>query len=304
MKTSSLEKILLDFFVKKVKTDRKFTHGSELTKEKIKKAEEFFLKFLRNENIYKSFSVRNGIVEKLIFAFEENHPLKGKIIACPSFFISSNNPKEIMQEFVEIRKFLKNKKASIFYSVSLNNKKALQAYLNAGFKIDATMLRAKVTDSLKAVHSKSIELAEDFEIRVPQKKDFNALLNVEINAHKSDPTSVVQDTGKKFKDGFKSLFTDLTKRKLLFAVFNEKGNPIAHIGVAARAKEIAHIMFIAISPEYQGQGLSYILYERGLKKMKEVGAKEYTGFTSTKKVLRLSRKLKRKPKEYTLVCNP
>ena len=56
----------------------------------------------------------------------------------------------------------------------------------------------------------------------------------------------------------------------------------------------AVIMSVVVDPEYQGQGLSYVLYNKCFEEMKEQRFKFVGGGSTTNKVLNSAKKLKRK----------
>lgn len=302
-KDSKTEQILLSFYLKELQKDKKFVRGKKLNPVEIKRISKIFLEKLHNPKVYKSFSIRNDTVEKLVIAFQEDHIFMGKCIVCWQLRFSKTlyTSNAVKEENFEIRKFFRASKKPIYLNVNLRDREIPKTLVKAGFETNGVLLVGKISDGLKAVRSKSLELAEDFDLRKPRRSEFHAILKTELKAHRAEPTSVVKRTGDVFRKSFKGIFENLVKHNLIFAVYNENNVPVAHMGVFAPTNKSAAIMTIAIQPEYWGQGLSYILYEAGFERMKELGASRYEGFTSTTKVLNLSKKLKRKPHEYIMI---
>ena len=267
-----------------------------------KKKRKWFKNRLSDPKTYKSYSLKNGKVEKIVVAFESAQTFKGKTIWCECFYFSDQviEGKLIEKEIAEIRKFYRDTKKPIYLDQSLVDPYHVEKLKKAGFEVDSILLKGKISESLKVIQKKSIELQDGFDIRVPTPKDFQAILKVEIKAHMKEATSIASKFGKKEKDLFSGFYPTLTKEKSLFVIYDDKNRPIAHAAWIIRNK-MGHVGLLAFSPDYHGQGLAYILYETLFKGMRKKRFSFYTGLTSTSKVLGFAKKIKRKPCEYTLV---
>ncbi len=303
-KVKATADILEDFFIMTLKEDYRNLHAKELPAKSVKSISKIFQEKMADDDVYKSFSFVNGNVDKFILAFKYDCPFEGKIIKCWLFsvFNTSISKAIIKTEIGLMTKFFKTSNRPIKVAYHVTQKDLLANLFQSGFRIEGQKLIGKIIDGMKYINKKQIELCEGYEIKVPPKRDIKRMMKTEQDIHLHEPTSVATYT-KKSIQVMSQFMETMIKGKSLFCVYDELKSPIGHIGIMYN-QGIGHISTIAVSREYQGQGLSYILYEKAFREMKKRNIKRYTGYTATHKVLKQARNFKRHPYIYSLQLSP
>jgi hypothetical protein len=293
----AIEQLYLNFFMEQLNEQHRIAKKT-ITKNKWENFKKKIKKELENDEFYQSYSSVNGRVTKLILAKKNYNPFEGQIVQCWSFFFDSKiySPEMIEREVTEIRKFLKACKRPL-YNVD-HDSSQIENLLKVGFQFKGSLLLGKVSDGLKGILKKNLELNDGFVFDRASGKDISSLLKNEILAHKLEMTSVLSYSKSAINE-MKILMKEMIQDNALF-VIREGRKPIAHIGNFYQDKK-GHIAVICVAPEYQGQGLAYLLYESSLRDMKKRKCVYYTGFSGTEKVLKMTKILKRKPVSTQLV---
>lgn len=288
-------KKLEEHFLESINKSYRFLQQKDMPKRAVKQMLQNYNDKLNDPNVYKSFSIRNDKVDKFIIAFKEDCPFEGKIIKCWRFsFFKKNLSKDIMlEELNSMFKFFKTKKRPIKVAYDADEKTCINNLITLGFNLDAYKLIGNINDSLKYIKSKQLELEDGYRVHIPKKSHIKKMMILEVDIHKHESTSVAS-YNKKSIDIMSSFMSEMIDNKALFAIVDSGDNCVGHIGIMFN-QGIGHIATIAVSRNYQGQGISYLLYEKALCELKRRGIERYTGFTATHKVLDQARKLKRTP---------
>lgn len=149
-------------------------------------------------------------------------------------------------------------------------------------------LIASVHESLNELNFSNHEVF----IRDANKKDLIQTIPLEFKAHRTSQSSMIRHMKKVQVERFHKHLLK-TNKKFLVAIINDI--VVGHIAVSVNAFNVGHIMTIAVSPEYQGQGISKYLYYELLKYLKSKRVRIYSGVSTTDEVIGLAKKLKRRP---------
>jgi len=289
-----------EYFLSAINESFKKIHGKYMPKKMASKISKHFDITISHKRCYSSYSITNSKVNYLIIAYTENCPFEGDIITCWNFDVLKEEKSKplILDQISKIRKFLNAPKRNIKVVCPVHEEIILKNLLKSGFQINGQKLKGKTQDGLNFIQKKNLTLNDGFKFKIPKKSEIKKLMNIEKDVHAHEPTSVVNYTKKSIAMMSKYM-GKMIETKSLFAVYDEFDKPIAHIGLLFY-DGIAHIGTISISRAYQGQGLAYILYEKALRDLKRRKIRIYTGYSATKKVLKMAKNLKRTPVDYNL----
>lgn len=230
-----------------------------------------------------------------IIAQKVHDPFDGKIIKCHRFHFKKLTPSALKKEIEALNHFFGKPKIPLQISSSITDHKR---FLKLGFKTQGVRLVAPIVESLKVIYNLKRELNDGFVFKRAHLSDIPQMIKLEIDVHKHEPSSVIHYNKDSIKE-IKLFFQTMIKEKRLWTIVHNK-KIIAHIGYGAKEGR-GYIGCIAVSRAYQGQQLSYLLYERALIDLQnKYQVKIYTGYTATLKVLKQARKLKRLPYQYIM----
>jgi predicted GNAT family acetyltransferase len=198
----------------------------------------------------------------------------GKIKEISSEFKKKKKIKRIVVEIgaedLHLKKTLSKKGILTYVELVGNTKKGLMA--------------------LKDVTSNNIS------VKRVDKKDLSKLAALDLESHLSDKTSRMHDIfkrpdGKKIMKGF---YNHIYKKRSCFVAKEDKkiaGSVCYFIDTKNKYGLIASIF---VSNEYKGQGISKVLYKKLLDEFLKKNLNYYIGSSTTKRVLQLTEKMKRK----------
>ncbi|EQC47496.1 GNAT family N-acetyltransferase [Bacteriovorax sp. Seq25_V] len=195
-------------------------------------------------------------------------------------------PKQARELIIEAKSFDRRIKNAHFYvNYGGNIHHALE---RCGAKDVGKVLYATVADGRKAlakIENKKVK------IKRPKESDIDELIELEYQAHRRSSTSRVGNISKKMVRQFYQM---MIQRKCCYVAYVD-GRIAGVIGPAYNKMKIGFIMTIAVHPDFQGQGISKVLYKYALDFWSKKNIEIYAGTSTTTEVLGLGRKLKRVP---------
>lgn len=252
--------------------------------------------FTFRKQLYSSLFAKNRVlIEKnLQYIIYKSTDLGHKVNLCE--FISPKNfdEKSFLNVINETR-LVDRRVAKLNFSMAYNSK-IHKFFLKQKMDITGILLIGKVVDGLEKlgpIKKSQITLS------LMQEDEIEEVLNLEVLAHRKSQTSRVRNYSKEKARG---LFTFLFSKKLAFVAKNKTGEIIGVVGFNFDVMECGYVMCIAVHPDFQGQGISKLLYQRILLEFKKKKIKFYLGTTTTTEVLGFAKKLKRTPIGITFVC--
>ena len=183
------------------------------------------------------------------------------------------------------------KSDSVIIKVYANDKSMNRRFKKNWF---ASTTIGKMNTLYKATKDISIE---DFKIKKIKKSELKHVSELELEAHRKTPSSVMHKVFKS-KNANKMILSFYKSQALKrgFLVCKRKDEIVGCIGTVLDKKHsFAGIMTIFVSKKYQGQGISKILYKSAIEKMKKENIKYLFGYSSTDSVLKYGKKIGRLP---------
>ncbi len=287
----NLNNILLDAYIRDINQARKqyFTQ-KKFTKKKGKEIKRYCLSVLNSESNYKNFELKGHDVTKMVIAVCDTH-FGEKIIMCNTFiFAKGVSAESVKHEIKQIKSFDSTKKLPLFISVLASDLPMLKIMESLGYNPWSYNLVGKVDDVLSRL--KVPDNSPEFIVIIPSKRSISELVQGEKAAHQSEATSCVGKWSKKKEAECIKHYRQWLKAKMVVAVKSKNKiiGALAVMGVGSNG----HIGTIWVHPKFQGNGISKMLYQAGLQKMKEKKYVDFTGHTSTTKVLNYAKKINRK----------
>ncbi len=297
MYTKKELKTIQNYFINSQNKDYKAIHGKNLNSKEKRDLLSKLKEKLDDPKTYKKIEFYKGRIKTFVIASLHKCPFEGKHIGC-WYLTLKGRDKNIQSEIKQIQKFFNNKSVSIKTSYSVKDKKYINELENVGFNVQAYKLKGNTNTALRAINIKGLVLNDGFKITIPKLSELKKIIELEIETHNNETSSVVSYKKESIKL-MKNFMKDMIKNDWFYSISDEFNKPIAHIGFVIN-KGIGHVMTIAVSKDYQGQGLSYILYQAMFEELKKHNVSIYTGYTSTPRVLKQAKSLGRKPYLYTL----
>lgn len=248
------------------------------------------------ENFYtRIFSKKSIIVDKnLHYIIYKGSDLGYKINICEFIApktITNNSLSSIIKETKNLDRRVKRANFTMAY-----NSKLHKLFLERKMQITGILLIANVTDGL-------LKLARydnpDFQISLIKEEYIEEILSLEVLAHQKSLTSRVRNYSKSKSRLF---FKHLAANKAAYVAKNIDNKIVGVIGISDDGVECGHVMSIAVHPDFQGLGISKLLYKKMLIEFKNKKIKYYLGTTTTAEVLKYAKTLKRKPIGISFVC--
>lgn len=289
------EDMMFEIYIKEIsEIMKRFFNQQVFNKVQLDHIKKNFLQMIYSEKNYLSFQIENGKVSHLILATPSNKIGEKTLDATIFYFSKSSTPFNINNELQKILKSNICNNRKLFIGIPVHNKYLLEKFYSIGLNPWSYNLIGNIKKSLSTL--KNCTLPKDLKLFKPRLKDISTIVNNEFVSHNKDKTSCINTNDKNVllseKKAFKSLYRGWIKEDRVIGV--KKGEQIiGAISIMGQGKN-AHIGTIWVSPKYQGKGLSKILYKEALNYMQNNGFKNFTGHTSTYKVLEFSKKLGRK----------
>lgn len=248
------------------------------------------------ENFYtRIFSKKSILVDKnLHYIIYKGSDLGYKINVCEFIAPKSINNKNLSNIITETKNLDRRVKRSNF--IMPYNSKLHKLCLQRKMQITGILLIANVADGLLKLSKYD---NPDFRISLIKEEYIEEILSLEVLAHRRSLTSRVRNYSKpKARDFFKFLASN----KLAYVAKNIDNKIVGVIGINDDSVECGYVMCIAVHPDFQGLGISKLLYKKMLNEFKFKKIKYYFGTTTTAEVLKFAKILKRKPIGITFVC--
>ncbi|MBF0298156.1 MAG: GNAT family N-acetyltransferase [Oligoflexia bacterium] len=289
--------VLLNKFIEDITEGYRKITEKDLPKIFIAKIKKVFTKKLYGNTNYNSYEILNSTLKKFVQAQLNLNPYTGKNrVLCNMFYFNKEEmtKSNIKKELTQINNFYKFK-YEITIPINTSNKKILKLMKEINAVEIGNNFVGNVDKGLEILKSTAKKLPEGFSIKLMNyRRDIDKVLSVDKISQKREESSVATTYTAYHRDEMRKYFLQMCKSKSSFSLYYH--NKI--IGVAAilynfKYKRVGHIGTIAIIPQYQGRGLSYNLYQTMLNDMKMRKVKMYTGHTTTHKVLKISKRLKR-----------
>ena len=289
----------LNFAVKKFKERNRKLVSNTVSQKTLTLLKQDFLKGINDTEGYRiRFSLNdNGEIDYFIFcSIEEMPEYQEKFITFSHLYCSRTSSvrrkfyKEIRSLGHEISKQFKV--SNICLQCFSDDDLTKQYYQNKGSLnwINLYGVPKKSLSLLKKIYKKD----ERVEIKSLQKKDCKYLARIERSAHLKDKSSRLYINARMTNsvEGFEKFYAWLYKNHhCLVAYINNK--PVAAIGFI-KSKDSSFILNVFVEPRHHGEGIGKKLYLEYLKVLNDENIKQYIGFSSTSRVLRLAKKMERR----------
>ena len=152
-------------------------------------------------------------------------------------------------------------------------------------------LFGKVDDGLR--YLKSMYYDKKITTAGMKTSDLENVVDLDYFAHKYSKTTRCGNIPRK---ELRAFFKSCLKWKKKVILAKEKKQIIGVVVLGIYAFQVACIHAISVKYEKQKQGISKLLYFKALKYLKEKNIKIYRGTSTTTEVLKLAKKMKRKPR--------
>jgi len=263
---------------------------SEKQKAQLKK----FLKTKAKGRDRDYLSISLGGPKSFVASFEKTIDTGYRVVVISPFYFSKGaKTSQIVGELRQVRKVHAQSKLPICVSIPASDQKLFRTIKRLkGWHFSSIGYFGNVKDSLSRLKgAKNLDSA--LQLRPMRlKADAESVHCLELRAFTKEKRSVLYRFGIPTK---KLWIKEYAKRNPAFvAVLNEK--IVGYIGFEKDrgAPATYFLASIAVLPSYQGRGIAKLLYKAGLESLNAKDARHYTGFSSTPKVMKMARFLKRK----------
>ncbi|MCK5358343.1 MAG: GNAT family N-acetyltransferase [Elusimicrobiales bacterium] len=276
-------------------------YGKKLSSVKIKKLTKEIRKIINNADNkhFVSYSIENGKVLWLWISKIAKDNFDGKIISVNPFWMDSSliNSGGMERTIIQARKFHKAQNIKLQVLVPPLEEGKILFYEKEGFKVIFHHLIAKVEDSLKYLIKKKKELPDGYKIRtITVKSELKKFFKIEIEALKSDKTSLWYHVPiKKLQKIFLKYHQNNKDESRYWALYYE--NVLIggiSVSIMKRPVKMGLLGGIDFLPAHRGKGFSTNLYSEGLNWLKTKKIEQYSGGSSTERVLSRVNNMKRK----------
>lgn len=301
----SIEESIVDTYISRLSEKYELITGKKYPKSKHAMIRRSVKKTLKNDEVYKSFSWKNGVLDKAVIAFANDNPLVGKCIYIEMLYIASGlKITDLIKDELEgLKSFFKKPYRKVMVSLPSSEQKMIDVLNKSGTEVHAYLTLGSVDYGLKVLTKKIKKYNfEEYEISpMSYKLDITKIIDIEKKAHAYDKSSTVKNYNKKLVEMDKQYFIKICKDRSAWKL-THKNKTIGVISIYNDyySKGIPIIHSISILPKYQGKGLANLLYHHILTYMKNNNNKRYLGFSSTSSVLGLGKVMKREIIEYCL----
>ncbi len=253
-----------------------------LKKNKFKNLPAYLEKELDESNVKLVSDSKTGLIYSIARESDIGKKIIGVDFKCDTE-LKKNEVKKIIEKVKSFDRRIKNSHFYVDYGGNLHH-----ALEKCGAKNIGNVLYAKVSDGIKAVSN--IENA-NYKIKRPTEEDIEELVNLEYLAHRASLTSRVGHISKKM---VRQLYQNMIKRKAYYMITSD-GVIVGTVGIAENKIKLGFIMTVAVHPDYQGLGISKLLYKQAFSHWQKKGVQFYSGVSTTTEVLGFAKKLKRTP---------
>lgn len=197
--------------------------------------------------------------------------------------------KNVLKSAQELKKCDAVKRMSI--EVSCEDEQSIKHYSKSG-KLTYTLLIGNTKKSLGILEKENLNPL--LKVSLAKKSEITKLINLDLQSHLDDKSSRMHDLYKTMsKSHFRMFYNRLLKRKSLF-VARENKQLLGSIGYFEDVKNNQGLVGqIFVATKHKGRGVSKVLYKKMLMEFKKKNLKYYVGGTTTKSVLKFSKKLER-----------
>lgn len=155
-------------------------------------------------------------------------------------------------------------------------------------KLKRTLI-AEAPEKLLTLLSRKLKLNQNRVCHFLKEEDLPSGVELEIRAHDLEPSSgVTFNTPEKIEDLVKILYEYQSKEQI-FSIIDSDSKYIGHVGFKKNDK-VGQLSFLTVSPDHQGQGISYSLLYAAITELKQRGCSEIQASTSNEKLVSLLRK--------------
>jgi ribosomal protein S18 acetylase RimI-like enzyme len=217
-----------------------------------------------------------------------------KFLSIKYFYISpENTTKDSVLKYLNIARGFFSDRVRLRISVFCLDKKLKQSLLDLNFTILGTRLVANIEDCLKSFDHQKFSDNEFYFEYFNFSKDQVDFLELELRVHQQDPSSLLYGIESLEQFGhFSKTLKRLEKLKTV-VLLKRKGKMIGSIAMHPGREGLGHVSSISVDLEFQGQGLSKLLYQEGLKRIQQLGCTHFIGVSATERVLSQAHLMKR-----------
>lgn len=142
----------------------------------------------------------------------------------------------------------------------------------------------------------------NFSVRLAQESDIESIYNIEEQAQSKAPDNKIDFKAPSTKEMMVGMYTDMINRKSAFVIESSEKELIgAACTVTNYDYNTAFLASIAVLPQYQGKGISKLLYNQIYELCAIANDKYYRSATTNNLILEISKKTKRTVLEWTMV---
>jgi len=271
----------------------------------------FYVRFHKNNNLSNPTSNLKLLRKRYIEQFNDKKIIKNYALKANklSYFFMAGTGEDIGKKIIwcnfekdpnwnkqQTRLLLKktgeiNKKIKTLHIGASYDSFLCKQLKNLGGKWIGTQLFGTVEDGYNYLNQ--YEYDDALQIKILKEAQLDEVILLEFRAHRKSKTSRCKSLTKESIRDFYKMCLEHKRIRTILVIENDK--IIGTIVISINDFKVGQIMAISTKHTEQNRGIAKLLYFEALKYWKKKGAKMYVGFSTTKEVLILAKRMKRIP---------